>query len=79
MVAISRTEDNRRKLIRITRRCDSADRKDHWQDVLVGSCLGLAIGRPASVGFMNLTDATAVVSYRTYYRKLKLSGIEFGM
>lgn len=40
MVAISRTQDNRRELgcypVELT--------SDHWQDVLVGSSLGICVG-----------------------------------
>jgi hypothetical protein len=71
MVAISRTEDNRR-------RCHScpSDRvlralswTDHWQDVFIGSLLGMFICRclfPSSL--RGLLIKTAFVSYRTYYR-----------
>ncbi len=62
MVAISRTMDNRRKshslllyshLVVLCSRSELTS--DHWQDVLVGSLLGMFI---------------AWVSYRTYYREL---------
>lgn len=66
MVAISRTEDNRRRSPYVTltkllcilgqHTCSFAHlRTDHWQDVLVGSILGLFI---------------AWVAYRTYYPTL---------
>lgn len=70
MVAISRTEDNRRKLGSPGSCKVSADHADHWQDVLVGSCLGLAIGMSIIDYQMIVADLSACVSYRTYYREI---------